>query len=144
MPDYETPTPQPAAPAGLPERFGRYRILQQLGKGGMGTVYLAEDTQLDRRVALKVPRLRPEDGPEVWQRFYREARAAAMLDHPNICPVYDFGEIDGTPYLTMAYIQGESLAEVLRSGRPRTQRWVAEVARKLALALEEAHKKGVI
>src|SRR5262249_14282282 len=89
------PAVRPDRPLGsLPERFGRYRIERKLGKGGMGSVYLAHDTQLDRPVALKVPNF-AGDEPEVLARFYREARAAALLRHPNLCPVYDVGEIDG-------------------------------------------------
>jgi serine/threonine protein kinase len=98
----------------IPEQFGRYRILKPLGSGGMGTVYLAKDEQLDRRVALKVPHFRAEDGKEVLARFLQEARAAAALDHANLCPVLDFGEIEGVYYLTMRYIDGQPLTEVLR------------------------------
>jgi len=91
----------------LPETFGRYRILRPLGEGGMGAVYLARDTQLDRLVALKVPRLGGDDQPAPGdlERFFREARAAAALLHPNLCPIFDVGEVDGTPYLTMAYLE---------------------------------------
>ncbi|HUT88198.1 MAG TPA: protein kinase [Thermoguttaceae bacterium] len=141
-------TPSLAEPttraARLPERFGRYRVLRKLGEGGMGSVYLAHDTQLERRVALKVPQFQPRDGPEVLERFHREARAAATLEHPNLCPVYDVGEIDGIHYLAMAYVEGKPLSEYVSSGRPADQRKVAAVVRKLALALEEAHRKGVI
>jgi hypothetical protein len=129
--------------AALPEQFGRYRILQQLGEGGMGTVYLAHDTQLDRQVALKVPQLTADDAVAV-QRFYREARAAAMLQHPNLCPVYDFGEINGIPYLTMPYIEGKLLSAYIRPGRQNSQRQVAALVHTIALALQEAHSRGVI
>src|SRR5436305_1504397 len=105
--------PAVAASATVAEHFGRYRILQQLGQGGMGAVYLAQDTQLDRRVALKVPRVGKEN-PAVLERFQREARAAATLRHPNICPVYDVGEAEGVPYLTMAYLEGRPLSQFLR------------------------------
>src|SRR5436309_5797542 len=128
----------------LPAQFGRYRILQRLGHGGMGAVYLAEDTQLDRRVALKVPHFTAEDSPQVRTRFFREARAAATLDHPNLCPVHDVGEIGGTPYLTMAYIEGQPLSASVRGGQPLPPREAAAIVRKLALALHEAHQKGVI
>jgi formylglycine-generating enzyme required for sulfatase activity len=131
------------AAATLPEPFGRYRILKKLGQGGMGSVYLALDTQLGRKVGLKVPHLEPGDST-VLQRFYREARAAATLHHPNICPVHDVGEHDGIPYLTMAYIEGRTLAARLQDGEPLPQREAAEIVRKLALALQEAHAKGVI
>src|SRR5262249_31181864 len=109
------------APGELSEQFGRYRILKLLGKGGMGTVYLAEDTQLQRKVALKVPRFTSTDGPQVLERFTREARAAAGIEHPNICPVYDVGEVNGTHYLTMAYIQGRPLSDYVRHDKPLAQ-----------------------
>ncbi len=117
------------APRELPERFGRYRIVRKLGGGGMGTVYLAHDPQLDRRVALKVPHFGPADGPEAMERFRREGRAAAQLVHPNVCQVYETGEVDGTHYLTMAYIEGRTLSEVLgnanRAGKLLPQHWCA-------------------
>jgi serine/threonine protein kinase/WD40 repeat protein len=137
------PPPAHSAPGSLPEQFGRYRILKLLGKGGMGAVYLAHDTQLDRPVALKVPRFH-DDGPEVLERFHREARAAALLHHPNICPVYDVGEIGGVHYLTMAYIEGQSLADRLKAGEPLPPREAADLVRQIALALEAAHRRGVI
>jgi formylglycine-generating enzyme required for sulfatase activity len=127
----------------LPATFGRYRISRRLGQGGMGAVYLAEDTRLGRRVALKVPDFGPQESPEARQRFLDEARTAATLDHPNLCPVFDAGEIDGRPYLTMAYIEGQSLAGLIGAeGWPESQ--AADLVRKLALALEEAHAKQVV
>jgi predicted Ser/Thr protein kinase len=136
------PTPKPA-PRELPAPFGRYRLLRLLGQGGMGTVYLAHDAQLDRPVALKIPHFTAADGPRPRERFYREARAAATLHHPNVCPVYDVGDQDGTPYLTMAFIEGKPLAQLARA-RPLTPRQSAALVRKLALALHEAHRKGII
>jgi serine/threonine protein kinase len=107
----------PGPPPGLeteayPPAIGRYRVVKKLGQGGMGAVYLARDTQLDRLVAVKVPHFGPVRDAELLERFHREARAAAMLHHPNICPVFDVGESDGIPYLTMAYIEGQTLAEL--------------------------------
>jgi serine/threonine protein kinase len=128
----------------LPEQFGRYRIVRQLGQGGMGAVFLAHDTQLDRPVALKVPHFAPEDGPAARERFYREARAAAVLIHPNLCPVYDVGEHAGTTYLTMGYIEGRPLSELLKAGKPVSPRQAAQAVRRLALGLEEAHRHGII
>ncbi|HEV3084515.1 MAG TPA: serine/threonine-protein kinase [Gemmataceae bacterium] len=134
-----------AAPgAAAPEEFGRYRLLKSLGEGAMGAVYLAHDTQLDRQVALKVPQFRAEEGSTARERFSREARAAAGLIHANICPVYDVGECNGVPYLTMGYIEGRPLAELLKSGKTFTQRQSAMLVRKIALALEEAHRRGVV
>src|SRR3954468_2513109 len=92
--------------------FGRYRILHKLGAGGMGAVYLAEDTQLGRRVALKVPHFSAADGPKVLERFYREARVAAAIEHAHLCRVYDVGEHAGTPYLTMEFIEGTPLSQL--------------------------------
>src|SRR5262245_55801221 len=112
----------------LPETFGRYRIVRPLGEGGMGSVYLAHDTKLDRLVALKVPRLGDDEQPSPRElaRFFREARAAASLTHPNLCPIYDVGEIDGTPYLTMAYLEGRLLSALIESG-PMSQRQSAMI-----------------
>ncbi|HEX4071946.1 MAG TPA: serine/threonine-protein kinase [Planctomycetaceae bacterium] len=137
------PPKKPTVAAALPERFGRYRIVRSLGRGAMGDVYLAEDTQLDRSVALKIPRFADDDG-ELFERFYREARAAATLRHPNLCPVHDAGEIDGIHYLSMAFIEGRPLYDVLaEKGRP-PEREAATIILKLAKALDAAHRSGVI
>ena len=141
--------PQGKTPIELPRRFGRYRILKRLGQGAMGAVYLVDDTELHRRVALKVPHFRldesaaPADRRDL-DRFYREARAAASLDHPNLCPVYDVGQFDGIPYIIMAYIKGRPLSRYIDRDRPMSQRRVAAMVRKLALALHEAHSHGVV
>jgi serine/threonine protein kinase len=138
------PPKKPTTAAAIPERFGRYRIVRSLGSGAMGDVYLAEDTQLDRSVALKVPRFTDEADSDLIQRFYREARAAATLRHPNLCPVHDAGEIDGIHYLSMAFIEGRPLYDVLaEKGRP-PEREAATIILKLAKALDAAHKSGVI
>jgi serine/threonine protein kinase len=131
-------TPEP-----LPEQFGRYRIIKRLGQGGMGSVYLAQDTYLERLVALKVPDFGSDEDPEARGRFLGEARAAATLEHPYLCPVYDAGEIDGQLYLTMAYIEGQPLAALIgNEGWPERQ--VAALVGKLALALQEAHRQKVV
>ncbi len=130
-------------PGQLPEQFGRYRIIKRLGQGGMGSVYLAQDTHLERPVALKVPDFGHHEGPEARRRFLEEARTAATLDHPYLCPVYDAGEIDGQLYLTMAYIEGQSLAALSgEEGWP--QRQVAALVGKLAVALQQAHTQKVV
>ncbi len=136
-------TPIDPSLEGISPQFGRYRLIKRLGQGGMGSVYLAMDDQLDRNVALKVPTFGPGDGDEVRRRFLEEARAAASLDHPYLCPIYDFGEVNGRPYLKMAYIQGQSLAEVIGpDGMPQLQ--AATLIGKLALALQDAHNRGVV
>src|SRR5947209_725664 len=104
-PVHEASTAVPGNVGKLPEIFGRYRIIKQLGEGGMGAVYLAQDTQLDRHVALKVPHISAADRPVVMERFNREAKVAGTIVHPNICPVYDVGEVDGIAYLSMAFIE---------------------------------------
>jgi formylglycine-generating enzyme required for sulfatase activity len=131
-------------PAELNGMFGRYEILKKLGEGGMGAVYLAQDTLLNRRVALKVPRFLPEEGSEAVERFYREARAAAGFDHPNLCPVHDVGQVGGVHYLTMPFIDGETLSEVIDATKPMPQPQAASMIRELALALQVAHDMGVI
>src|SRR4051794_21785628 len=109
-------------PQALPESFGRYLILRPLGAGSMGSVHLARNTRLDRLVALKVPKLGEQPGEaadrELMERFFREARAAATLHHPSICPVYDVGEVDGIPFLTMAYLEGRPLSSLVGPGQP--------------------------
>lgn len=124
------------------ESFGRYRLIRQLGKGGMGEVYLAEDTQLERRVALKIPHLGESD--LVQKRFVNEAKAAAMLHHPNICPVFDAGEINGQPFLTMAYIEGTTLREAWhRDGNPSVDEIAMHFAT-IADAMQAAHDAGIV
>src|SRR5262245_22792636 len=109
----------------LSQQFGRYRILGKLGEGGMGTVYLAEDTQLERRGALKVPHADEEAAPIVLERFRREARVAASIHHPNLCPVHDVGEIGGVHYLVMPYIEGTPLSRLASTGATGTPGKVA-------------------
>jgi serine/threonine protein kinase/WD40 repeat protein len=141
----ETLQPGPAGPSPeLPPQFGRYVVQKLLGRGAMGAVYLAQDTQLSRSVALKVPHFNADDSGELLQRFYREARAAAMLRSPHICPVYDVGEIDGQHYISMAFIDGRPLSDLIRSKQPLTERQILLLIRRLALALQEAHDQGII
>src|SRR6266542_3035239 len=133
----------PANPV-LPQQFGRYRILNPLGEGGMGTVYLAEDIQLGRRVALKVPHFDPLADPEQLKRFYREAKTAARIEHPNICPVFDVGEIDGIHYLTMPFIDGTPLSQLAASGEPWQPRQATELICQLAEAVHALHRQGLV
>ena len=126
------------------DTFGRYRILKTLGEGAMGSVYLATDTQLQRKVALKIPKINAKEQPKFIERFLREARSAATLSHPNICPVFDVGEIDGQHFITMAYVQGHSLADFVTPNKPQNERNIATVVRKIALALNDAHSNGLI
>jgi predicted Ser/Thr protein kinase len=128
----------------LPEQFGRYRILGRLGQGGMGTVFLAEDTQLDRQVAIKIPHIDDEAPPTVLERFYREARVAAALDHPNLCPVHDVGQLDGIHFIVMPFIEGKPLSHFTRDGKPWPPRQAVELIRRVALALAALHDRGIV
>lgn len=131
----------------IPENFGRYAIQKVLGQGAMGAVYLAKDTQLDRDVALKIPKFGDENGvddEELLARFYREARASATIRSLNICPVYDVGEIDGQHYITMAFIKGRPLKDYTQSKKSHPEKQIISTIRKLASGLAEAHKIGVV
>ena len=94
-------------------RLGSYEVTAPIGAGGMGEVYKATDTRLDRTVAIKVLPEHFAESPERKQRFEREAKVISQLNHPNICTLYDVGEQDGIDYLVMEYIEGESLADRL-------------------------------
>jgi serine/threonine protein kinase len=131
-------------PAALAGQFGRYRIVRTLGCGAMGTVYLAEDSELRRQVALKTPNVKDDKSAEFLERLYREARSAATLRHANICPVFDIGQIDGTHYISMGYIQGHPLSHEIQSTSPQAERQVLTLISKLARALQEAHEHGVV
>src|SRR5436305_10729508 len=132
------------SPAVLPEQFGRYRILKKLGEGGMGAVYLAEDSRLGCQVALKVPHFTEEDGPAVVERFYREARAVAGIHHPNICPVYDVDQVGGLHYLVMPFLEGTPLSRHIGPGRPWRPGDAVRLVVRLARALEVLHRRGLI
>jgi formylglycine-generating enzyme required for sulfatase activity/serine/threonine protein kinase/Leucine-rich repeat (LRR) protein len=137
-------TTVPIGQSGLQGQFGRYQIVSVLGKGAMGTVYLAQDTQLKRPVALKTPHFNSDPTGALLARFYREARAAATLRHANICSVYEVGEINGTLYISLAYIEGRPLSELIRPDKPQPERQILVVIRKLAQALQHAHDHGIV
>ncbi|HVS13271.1 MAG TPA: protein kinase [Thermoanaerobaculia bacterium] len=124
------------------ETLSHYRIDAKLGEGGMGEVYAAEDIQLGRRVALKVLPEQMEDKPERLQRFRREAKAVAALNHPNIVTLYSVEEVDGRTFLTMELVQGEPLTHVVRPGGLPLARFL-EIALQLADALIAAHDRGI-
>jgi formylglycine-generating enzyme required for sulfatase activity/serine/threonine protein kinase len=128
----------------IPQQFGRYRVLRELGRGAMGTVYLAEDSQLGRQVALKTSSFADQPDGELLARFLREARLAAVLRHAHICPVYEVGEIDGWHYISMAYIEGQTLSAIIQQNSPLPEKQTLHILRKVALALQEAHDHGII
>jgi len=132
-------------------RFGDYELLGQIAEGGMGVVYLAQQVSLNRTVALKMIRSGSLATPSEMQRFKREAEAAATLDHPNIVPIYEIGEIDGQPFFSMKLIEGGSLAErIERARRSRATKKpisVSSAARLLATtarAVHHAHQRGLL
>jgi eukaryotic-like serine/threonine-protein kinase len=123
---------------------GRYRVLGRLGVGGMATVYLAEDSSLGRKVALKVMAERYSDDGEFVERFRREAQAAARLNHPNIIAVYDRGEADGRPYIAMEYLQGRTLKQVIQAEGPLPPERALAIAMQVLAGLRYAHEHGVV
>jgi Tol biopolymer transport system component/predicted Ser/Thr protein kinase len=123
-------------------RLGPHEILSAIGAGGMGEVYRARDTRLNRTVAIKVLPTHLADRLELRERFEREARTIASLNHPHICTLYDIGQQDGIDYLVMEYLEGETLAQRLQKG-PLPLEQVLQYAIEIADALDKAHRKGV-
>jgi len=137
VPAAESPTP-------LPEYLEHFRILKLLGQGGMGTVYLAEDTRLGRQVALKT--LKPELAawPQAHERFFREARLAATIEHDHVVPIYHVSEANGVPFLAMPCLKGHSLEEMIKTGRKWTPVQIVRLGVQIAEGLAVAHAKGLI
>jgi serine/threonine protein kinase len=124
-------------------RLGPYEVIAAIGAGGMGEVYRARDTRLDRTVAIKILPAAVAGDPIVRERFDREARAVAALNHPHICALYDIGEESGTAFLVMEYLEGETLAARLVKGAlPIDQ--ALRYAIQIAEALDKAHRAGIV
>src|SRR6266550_2889787 len=123
-------------------KLGPYEILAPLGAGGMGEVYRARDTRLDRTVAIKVLASHLSSSPELKQRFEREAKSISALNHPHICSLYDVGSQDGIDYLVMEFLEGETLAERLRQGVLPLKETL-KVGMEVSEALEVAHRAGI-
>jgi tetratricopeptide (TPR) repeat protein/predicted Ser/Thr protein kinase len=124
-----------------PATFGRYQVVSQIGHGGMGALYLAWDPTLERKVAIKVL---IQDNAELRERFSREARSAARLRHRHIVTMYDVGEYDGQPFMAMEYVEGETLADMIRKRKPLSTVRKLQLAEEIADGLAYAHKAGVI
>jgi serine/threonine protein kinase len=123
--------------------FGRYRLVELLGRGGMGEVWRAHDTRTDRIVAIKVLPPQFSDDPTFQERFRREAHGAARLDHPNVIPIHDYGEIDGHLYVDMRLIRGRDLQALIADGALQPGRAV-RIIEQVAKALHAAHKVGLV
>src|ERR687886_2984806 len=123
---------------------GRYRIRRKLGAGGMADVYLAEDQELGRRVAIKILDDRHAGDGQFIERFRREAKNAAGLSHPNIVSIYDRGEAEGTYYIAMEYLEGRSLKELIVSRGPAPIPVAIDYARQILGALRFAHRNGIV
>ncbi len=131
-------------PAPQFKTLGRYKVIGELGKGGMGVVYLAEDTTLKRKVALKIPQFEPRKEEQMRARFIQEAQIAAQLNHPNICRIFDVGVIDDQLVMAMEYIDGRGLDSLTKPDKLVSERQAAGLVRKIALAVEVAHRKGLV
>lgn len=123
--------------------INQYKIISQIGKGGMGEVFLAEDTKLDRKVALKILPAEFAEDADRMSRFVREAKSASALNHPNIITIYEIGESDGTHFIATEFIEGETLHEHLK-GENISLKTVLEIAIQIASALQTAHSAGIV
>jgi WD40 repeat protein/serine/threonine protein kinase len=137
------PEAQAAVETPLPQKFGAYELLEEVARGGMGVVWKARQFQLNRLVALKVIRDSEFTTARSRQRFQIEAEAAAKLDHPNIVPIYEFGSVDGRPFISMKLVEGANLAHELR-GKPMEPQRLARLMATLARAVQFAHQRGII
>ncbi|WUI72200.1 serine/threonine-protein kinase [Nocardia sp. NBC_00403] len=126
------------------ELFGRYTLQAMLGEGGMGQVYRAHDSATDRTVAVKVLHTHLAADPVVRQRFQREARAAASLGHPHVVPIFDFGEIEGRPFICMQFIEGAGVDAVLAESGPMPLARAVSIIAQASEALDAAHAKGLV
>jgi formylglycine-generating enzyme required for sulfatase activity len=127
-----------------PQTLGKYQIIEEIGRGGFATVYKAIDTTLNRTVALKVLATPPPGDPTFLERFWREARTAANLKHPNIVAIYEIAEFEGNHCLAMEFLPGRTLAQILKEQRTLSLGQMADIAQQLASALDYAHARGFV
>ncbi len=128
----------------LPVSFGRFELREVLGQGAFGKVYRAYDKQMDREVAVKIPRRGVLEMSDQLSRFLREARLGGKLHHPNICPIHDVGEFQGNHYIVMGLIEGTPLSQLVSSEKPLDPKTAAKIVLELTAALAEAHDYGIV
>jgi hypothetical protein len=126
------------------QKFGKYEILEELGRGGMGVVYKARDPIIGRLVALKTLTPGSAADPDLLKRFYREAQAAGRLQHPNIITIFDMGEVEGTPYIAMSFLEGETLEKMIAGREPLSVAQKLGIILQVCRGLDFAHKHGVV
>jgi serine/threonine protein kinase len=127
----------------VPQQISHYKIIERIGAGGMGEVFLAEDTLLDRKVAIKMLPAKSIGNEQAKKRLFREAKAAATLDHPNICSIYEVGEEGDCAFIVMQYIAGRTLSRIIKNNALSPAE-VVDIGMQAAQALAEAHSRGVI
>src|SRR5581483_4406384 len=128
-----------------PVKVGKYEVVEVIGRGGMGVVYKATDPHLGRPVAIKMMTLQEyANNPEMLQRFYREAKSTGNLHHPNIVTIYELGDQDGSPYLVMEFLEGQTLDAVIRSRQPLTLLERIDFILEVCEGLAYAHERSVI
>ena len=128
----------------MPRKVGRFSIVSELGRGGFGIVFLADDPMLGPRVALKVPRVEILSESQGWRRFLREARTASRLDHPNLVPMLEAGAIGPVGYIASAFVEGPTLDQCLRRTRGAHRPVQPRLIATLAGALEHMHARGIL
>ncbi|MFN7952819.1 MAG: protein kinase [bacterium] len=142
-PSIAAPLPPKPEPRATPRTFGRYEIVEEIGRGGMGIVYKARDPKLDRFVAIKTLIGGNAANQAAIKRFEREARTIARLQHPCIVPIHEYGEIDGTRFLVMEFVEGRTLLDLAKGERGNTRTSLALMS-KVARALDYAHEQGIV
>ncbi len=135
--------PWPGGENLIGQTISQYKILEQLGQGGMGIVYKAQDTRLNRAVAVKFLSPQLLANQEAKQRFLHEAQASAGLDDPNICTVHEIHEAEGHTFIVMSYVEGQSLSDKIESG-PLEMREALDIAHQIGQGLSRAHKQGIV